>query len=221
MRGKKMKIALIAIAAVIVAGIALYQPLINYLGRQAANPTGVVGRIMTRIWSTSFNDLREWGLSHITIDDGDIILSVGFGSGAGIDYMKGLNENITIYGIDISQEAVNSATAINQRHIDTGGVILALGNVAYLDFEDEFFNLIVAGQTHMYWGEVLEQGLLECHRALKQEGILLIYAEIDTTLHFLPEYSNHDDFAALLYEIGFREVSIMLSGNHVAFIGIK
>ena len=216
-----MRIVLIATAAVIIAGIALYRPLINYLGQQAANPTGFVGRVMTRIWAVSFNDLREWGLSHVSINDDDVILSVGFGSGAGIDYMKGLNENIIIYGIDISQEAVNSATAINQRHIDAGGVILALGNVAYLEFEDEFFNLIVAGQTHMYWGDVLEQGLLECHRTLKQDGILLIYAEIDTTLYFLPEYSNHDDFAALLYEIGFREVRIMLSGNYVAFIGIK
>jgi len=221
MRSKKMRIVLIATAAVIIAGIALYRPLINYLGQQAANPTGFVGRVMTRIWAVSFNDLREWGLSHVSINDDDVILSVGFGSGAGIDYMKGLNENIIIYGIDISQEAVNSATAINQRHIDAGGVILALGNVAYLEFEDEFFNLIVAGQTHMYWGDVLEQGLLECHRTLKQDGILLIYAEIDTTLYFLPEYSNHDDFAALLYEIGFREVRIMLSGNYVAFIGIK
>ncbi|MCL2574471.1 MAG: class I SAM-dependent methyltransferase [Defluviitaleaceae bacterium] len=221
MRGKKMKIALIITAAVIIAGIALYQPLINYLGGQAANPTGFVGRVMTRIWAVSFNDLREWGLSHISIDDDDIILSVGFGSGAGINYMKGLNESITIYGIDISEEAVDSATAINQEHIDTGGAILALGNVAYLDFEDEFFNLIVAGQTHMYWGEVLEQGLLECRRALKQGGILLIYAEMDTTLHFLPEYSNHDDFAALLYEIGFRDVNVRVSGNHVAFISTK
>ena len=223
MRGKKVRIAMAAIAVIciVAASIALYQPAMNYLGRQAGNPTGLIGSLMTRIWSVTFNSLHQWGFSHVNLSDEDVILVVGFGSGSGIRHIKGINSKNTIHGIDISEEAVKTATSLNQTYVNAGDVLLSVCNVADLAFDDDFFHLVVAGQTHMYWGEELKKGLSECHRVLKQGGTLLITSEIDTLEYFLPEYKEHDHFVALLHDVGFREVNCKVSGNYVAFICIK
>lgn len=86
-----------------------------------------------------------------------------------------------------------------------------------MDFEDEFFNLVIAGQTHIYWDE-LEKGLSECYRVLKERGTLFIACEIDKIEYHLPEYKNSEDFTNLLYEIGFSEINVKTHNNYIAFI---
>lgn len=216
----KLKVAMIVLAAVIVAGAVAYQPLVNYLSEQAANPQGVVGKIMTWIWSGYFKGLNEWGLTLIDIQDYDSILDVGFGGGSNIDLMASENEHCVIQGVDISEEAVTTATDINRKWIDEGRVILHLGGVADLKFEPGTFDLVVASQTHMYWDE-LEAGLRECHRVLEPGGTFFINSELDVLAHHLPAYSAAADFTALLTEIGFSDVTVSERENYIAFIAVK
>jgi len=218
MKGKKkLKTWLIGITAVVAICIALYQPLVNYLLPQASNPNGFLGRITTKIWTTYFQDLSRWSFTHINLDEHDTILDVGFGGGSSIRYVKEQDTKCIIYGVDISEESVKTATEVNQEYVDAGEVILTLGDVVDLQFEDVFFDLVVASQTHIYWDE-LENGLLECYRVLKHNGILLITSEIDKLEYHLPEYKNPDDFVELLYKIGFIEVDVKTSNNYIAFI---
>lgn len=141
---KKIIIVTVILTIGVISGVS-YQHLINYLSSQAANPTGFIGRAMTRIWSVSFHEQNQWGYSLVNINDEDVILSVGFGSGSGIKHIKERNNKNTIYGIDISEEAVKTAASLNQEYINIGEVILSVGNVANLEFEDSFFNLVIAG----------------------------------------------------------------------------
>ena len=218
MKGKrKMKIFLIVIVIIIACCAAFYKPVINYLVGQSANPTGFIGSLMTRIWSVSFQDQNQWGLSLLNIADEGVILSVGFGSGSGIKQIKEQGAKNTVYGIDISEEAVNMAASLNQTYIDAGEVILSIGDVAYLEFDNGFFDVVIAGQTHIYWSE-LERGLSECLRVLAENGTLLITCEIDKIEYHLPEYRNSDDFVKLLYTVGFAEVDVRGRGNYIAFI---
>lgn len=200
-----------------VSCVALYQPVINYLSEQAANPKGFIGSIMTKIWSNYFVDLNRWGYSHINLDEMDVILDIGFGGGGGIKYVNEHNKQNIIYGIDISEEAVKIATSENQKYINDGKVILSVGDVACLEFESEFFNLVVAVQTHIYWDE-LEKGLSECYRVLIDDGTFLVICEMDKIEYHLAEYQNQNDFKSLLYKIGFREVDVKINHNYIAFI---
>ena len=221
MRGKKkMKIWLGGIAVIIAACITLYQPLVNYLIPQASNPSGLWGSLITKIWSTSFQDLSKWSYTHINLDEYDIILDVGFGGGSSIKYAKDQDTGCIIYGVDISEESVRTATSVNRQYVDSGEVILTLGDVADLQFEDEFFNLVFASQTHIYWDE-LNTGLSECYRVLKPDGTLLITCEIDKIEYHLPEYQDSKEFEALLYEIGFDKIEVVISNNYIAFICMK
>lgn len=175
---------------------------------------------MTKIWSNYFEDLSQWSFSNIDLTEQNTILDVGFGGGANIKYIKEHNSASKVYGIDISEEAVKTATDLNQGYINLGEVILTLGDVANLQFENDFFDLIVATQTHIYWNG-LREGLTECYRTLKKNGNLLITCEIDKIEYHLPEYKNSDDFVSLLYTIGFDEVNVRVNNNYVAFIFTK
>lgn len=201
-------------------GFNLYQPFINYLIEQSSNPTGVIGSVMTKIWSNYFQDLSKWSFTHIDLGEHNKILDVGFGGGANIKYVKEHNATSIVYGIDISEEAVKTATAVNQQYVDSDEVILSIGDVADLQFENDFFDFIVATQTHIYWDN-LENGLLECHRVLKESGILLITCEIVKIEYHLSEYKNSDDFVSLLYSLGYSKVSVEVSNNYIAFICTK
>lgn len=216
-QSKKLKRWLVGTMIVgVICGV-LYLPFINYLSSQSANPDGFVGRIMTKIWSNYFRDLSEWTFALVDLGEQKTILDVGFGGGANIKYIKEHHNEAIVYGIDISDESVKTATALNQKHVDSGEVILSVDDVAYSPFEDELFDLIVATQTHIYWEE-LEKGLSECHRTLKQNGTLLITSEIDKIKYHLSAYKNPDDFAVLLRKIGFKEVDIKTEEKYVAFI---
>lgn len=220
MKGKsKLKIVICLIVIVIISLVS-YKPLVNYLSKQAANPEGFIGEVMTWIWAGYFKDMSEWGLTLIEIETHENILDIGFGGGSNINNMAIKNESCMIYGVDISEEAVKTATKTNQQHIDNGRVILSVGDVADLQFEDNFFDLLVAGQTHIYWEE-LEKGLNECYRVLTQNGTFLITCEIDKIEYHLPKYQDSDEFAKLLYEIGFSDVSVKSRGNYIAFIATK
>ncbi|TCZ77866.1 class I SAM-dependent methyltransferase [Paenibacillus albiflavus] len=189
----------------------------NYLSSQGANPTGFVGSVVTKIWSNYFRDLSEWTLASVDLDEQHTILDVGFGGGANIKYIKEHNNESIVYGIDVSEEAVKTATDLNRKYVDSGEVILTINDVAYMQFEDELFDLVVATQTHIYWEE-LEKGLSECYRVLKHNGTLLITSEIDKIEYHLPEYKNPNDFVSLLGATGFTDVNVKTSNNYVAFI---
>ena len=216
----KLKLWVIGGILIMATGYILYQPVIDYLTSQSAEPKGSIGRVMTKIWSSYFQELSKWSFTHVDLDKHNTILDVGFGGGANIKYLKEHNDTSTVYGVDISEEALKTATEVNKKYVDSGEVILSLGDVADLQFEDGIFDLIVATQTHIYWDD-LKKGLAECHRVLKENGIFLITSEVDKIKYHLSAYKNSDDFTSLLYAIGYKRVNIKVSNKYVAFICTK
>lgn len=204
---------------IIILGIALYQPFINYMITQSANPKGIIGNVMTKIWSGYFENQTQWGLSLIDLNEYDTILNVGYGSGAGFEKMNE-NGDAKLYGIDVSEEAYKAASRSNKNAIDDGSLILAIGDVADLPYKSNFFNLIIAEQTHIYWEE-LEKGLSECYRKLQGNGILLITCEIDKINYHTPQYRDSDIFIEALSEIGFSTVRMKIEDNYIAFVCSK
>ncbi|WP_088369924.1 class I SAM-dependent methyltransferase [endosymbiont 'TC1' of Trimyema compressum] len=125
-----------------------------------------------------------------------------------------------MFGIDISEESLRAANDFNREFIEDGRVVLCLGNVADIKFEDNFFDLAVAVQNHIYWSR-LEAGLSECYRVLKKDRIFLIIYEVDKIDYHLPKYKDTAIFSDLLYKTGFNSVEIIREGNHIAFISVK
>lgn len=209
----------IVVVLVLVGTVIMFnKPIIKYFVEQSANPTGFIGRVMIKIWNTTFEDMANWGINKLNINEESIILDVGCGGGKTIYTLSEKTAKGKVYGIDISEESVQSSIKENKEKVKDRKVIISQGDVANLPFEDNYFNYVTSMQTHIYWQE-LEKGFKEIYRVLKKDGILLIVCEKDKIeYHLKEEYKSNNSTKELLLSIGFNEVKIEEKGKRVLFI---
>jgi methyltransferase domain protein len=83
--------------------------LTEFLIKQSQKPSGLIGRVITKIWSFYFKKLSLWAIKQTTISDNYRILEIGYGGGSTIKNLLALNKNLEIHGIDISKESYRTA----------------------------------------------------------------------------------------------------------------
>ncbi|EPC2279963.1 class I SAM-dependent methyltransferase [Listeria monocytogenes] len=213
---KKKKIVLIILGGILGMSFILYKPLINYLSEQAANPRGIIGEITTKIWSSYFEDLSKWTISNTEMGDATNILDIGYGGGSNVKNLVELNKNVTIYGVDISKESYKTATNLNKKAINNGKVKLSIQDVALMNYPADFFDIVYAIQTHMYWDNP-RKGFEEIYRVMSNEAVFILSSEKDKIEYHMDEYKTTASLTALLKEIGFREVVEKEKGNWVLY----
>ncbi|HDU7489289.1 TPA: class I SAM-dependent methyltransferase [Listeria monocytogenes] len=213
---KRKKIVLIILGGILGMSFILYKPLINYLSEQAANPRGIIGEITTKIWSSYFEDLSKWTISNTEMGDATNILDIGYGGGSNVKNLVELNKNVTIYGVDISKESYKTATNLNKKAINNGKVKLSIQDVAFMNYPADFFDIVYAIQTHMYWDNP-RKGFEEIYRVMSNEAVFILSSEKDKIEYHMDEYKTTASLTALLKEIGFREVVEKEKGNWVLY----
>ncbi|EAF2678092.1 class I SAM-dependent methyltransferase [Listeria monocytogenes] len=213
---KRKKIVLIILGGILGMSFILYKPLINYLSEQAANPRGIIGEITTKIWSSYFEDLSKWTISNTEMGDATNILDIGYGGGSNVKNLVELNKNVTIYGVDISKESYKTATNLNKKAINNGKVKLSIQDVALMNYPADFFDIVYAIQTHMYWDNP-RKGFEEIYRVMSNEAVFKLSSEKDKIEYHMDEYKTTASLTALLKEIGFREVVEKEKGNWVLY----
>ncbi|EEO6565527.1 class I SAM-dependent methyltransferase [Listeria monocytogenes] len=213
---KRKKIVLIILGGILGMSFILYKPLINYLSEQAANPRGIIGEITTKIWSSYFEDLSKWTISNTEMGDATNILDSGYGGGSNVKNLVELNKNVTIYGVDISKESYKTATNLNKKAINNGKVKLSIQDVALMNYPADFFDIVYAIQTHMYWDNP-RKGFEEIYRVMSNEAVFILSSEKDKIEYHMDEYKTTASLTALLKEIGFREVVEKEKGNWVLY----
>jgi len=121
--------------------------------------------------------VTDWGLSHASIGNRDIVLDVGCGGGRTVSKLAAITTEGKVYGIDHSKESVAMARKTNQQWIDKGHVEIREASVSRLPFSDGTFDVITAVETHFWW-PALATDLREVLRVLKACGRLVIIAEV-------------------------------------------
>ena len=76
----------------------------QYLINQAKKPSGIVGQVIAKIWTSYFKKLSLWTIKQTTIIDNSRVLEIGYGGGSTIKNLLALNKHLEIHGIDISKE---------------------------------------------------------------------------------------------------------------------
>lgn len=217
---KKKKIILVMLASIITLGIILYNPLIEYLSEQAANPQGFIGKIITKVWSSYFDDLSEWTINYTEVKDDSKVLDIGYGGGSNIKNLVNLNQSLDIYGVDISEESFKTASNLNKQAINNGYVKLSIGDVADMSYQDNFFDLVFAIQTHMYWDD-LKKGFEETYRVMSDNSVLIISSEKDKIDYHMDSYKTTESLTTLLKDIGFTEIIEKENGNWIFYTVYK
>lgn len=144
---------------------------------QCQKPAGWLGRLVLRNMNSRHSGVTDWGLSHISVEKQDIILDVGCGGGRTVSKLTALATEGKVYGLDYSKESVAVATKTNRQAIASGRVEIREGSVSQLPFENDFFDLVTAVETHFWWPD-LPADMREVLRVLKPGGTLIVIAEI-------------------------------------------
>lgn len=186
--------------------------------KQCRKPNGLFGKMVARGMNRNHARMNQWGMSKIPLKEDMIALDIGCGGGGNIRWLANKLKKGMVYGIDYSQESVNISRKVNAERIKTGRVIIQSGTVSALPYEDNFFDLVTAVETHYFWPD-LSSDLEEVLRVLKPSGVFVIiggeykggkYDERNASWvqYGKMTYLTLDELSELLMRAGFVDVAI-------------
>ncbi len=118
----------------------------------------------------------------------DLILEAGCGNGRILRYYH--NKNHKIIGIDFIKEAIKKIKKVGP------SIDAREGNILKLDFDDEYFDIILAfGLYHNFNSKNLSKALNETYRILKKDGKICVSFRSDNIHELIIDYINRDKFS--------------------------
>lgn len=194
--------------------------LTEFLIKQSQKPSGLIGRVITKIWSFYFKKLSLWVIKQTTISDNYRILEIGYGGGSTIKNLLALNKNLEIHGIDISKESYRTAQRVHSDSIRKGSVQLKIGNVENMPYQNNYFDRIFAIQTHIFWKDI-KKSFQEVYRVMSSNSTLIIASEKEKIHYHMTDYRTSHEFSQLLTSIGFSKIEEKQNRNWILYIVYK
>lgn len=194
--------------------------LTEFLIKQSQKPSGLIGRVITKIWSFYFKKLSLWAIKQTTISDNYRILEIGYGGGSTIKNLLALNKNLEIQGIDISKESYRTAQRVHSDSIRKGSVQLKIGNVENMPYQNNYFDRIFAIQTHIFWKDI-KKSFQEVYRVMSSNSTLIIASEKEKIHYHMTDYRTSHEFSQLLTSIGFSKIEEKQNRNWILYIVYK
>lgn len=194
--------------------------LTEFLIKQSQKPSGLIGRVITKIWSFYFKKLSLWAIKQTTISDNYRILEIGYGGGSTIKNLLALNKNLEIHGIDISKESYRTAQRVHSDSIRKGSVQLKIGNVENMPYQNNYFDRIFAIQTHIFWKDI-KKSFQEVYRVMSSNSILIIASEKEKIHYHMTDYRTSHEFSQLLTSIGFSKIEEKQNRNWILYTVYK
>lgn len=194
--------------------------LTEFLIKQSQKPSGLIGRVITKLWSFYFKKLSLWAIKQTTISDNYRILEIGYGGGSTIKNLLALNKNLEIHGIDISKESYRTAQRVHSDSIRKGSVQLKIGNVENMPYQNNYFDRIFAIQTHIFWKDI-KKSFQEVYRVLSSNSTLIIASEKEKIHYHMTDYRTSHEFSQLLTSIGFSKIEEKQNRNWILYIVYK
>ena len=194
--------------------------LTEFLIKQSQKPSGLIGRVITKIWSFYFKKLSLWAIKQTTISDNYRILEIGYGGGSTIKNLLALNKNLEIHGIDISKESYRTAQRVHSDSIRKGSVQLKIGNVENMPYQNNYFDRIFAIQTHIFLKDI-KKSFQEVYRVLSSNSTLIIASEKEKIHYHMTDYRTSHEFSQLLTSIGFSKIEEKQNRNWILYIVYK
>lgn len=195
---------------------------VNRLIEQAKNPKGFIGSIMLRIMNTAHSGMNIWALEKINFSENAVMLDIGTGGGKTIHTLSQKNKYGKLYGIDYSEQAVRDSIRANREDINTGKVNIRQASVSKIPFQENFFDIITAFQTHYFWPD-LGNDIKEVFRVLKQDGKFMIVAELYKIKYHMESYKTKEELMHLFNKTGFNNIEFYENRKKgwVCIIGFK
>ena len=197
-----------------------YLMLTEFLIKQSQKPSGLIGRVITKIWSFYFKKLSLWAIKQTTISDNYRILEIGYGGGSTIKNLLALNKHLEVHGIDISKESYRTAQRVHSDSIRKGSVQLKIGNVENMPYQNNYFDRIFAIQTHIFWKDI-KKSFQEVYRVMSSNSTLIIASEKEKIHYHMTDYRTSHEFSQLQTSIGFSKIEEKQNRNWILYTVYK
>ena len=194
--------------------------LTRFLIKQSQKPSGLVGRVITKIWSFYFKKLSLWAIKQTTISGNYRILEIGYGGGSTIKNLLALNKHLEVHGIDISKESYRTAQRVHSDSIRKGSVQLKIGNVENIPYQNNYFDRVFAIQTHIFWKDI-KKSFQEVYRVMSSNSTLIIASEKEKIHYHMTDYRTSHEFIQLLTSIGFSKIEEKQNRNWILYAVYK
>ena len=194
--------------------------LTRFLIKQSQKPSGLVGRVITKIWSFYFKKLSLWAIKQTTISGNYRILEIGYGGGSTIKNLLALNKHLEVHGIDISKESYRTAQRVHSDSIRKGSVQLKIGNVENIPYQNNYFDRVFAIQTHIFWKDI-KKSFQEVYRVMSSNSTLIIASEKEKINYHVTDYRTSHEFIQLLTSIGFSKIEEKQNRNWILYAVYK
>ena len=194
--------------------------LTRFLIKQSQKPSGLVGRVITKIWSFYFKKLSLWAIKQTTISGNYRILEIGYGGGSTIKNLLALNKHLEVHVIDISKESYRTAQRVHSDSIRKGSVQLKIGNVENIPYQNNYFDRVFAIQTHIFWKDI-KKSFQEVYRVMSSNSTLIIASEKEKINYHMTDYRTSHEFIQLLTSIGFSKIEEKQNRNWILYAVYK
>mgnify|MGYP000961369080 CR=1 FL=1 len=145
------------------------QPWFKLMAKQLSKPTGFFARLTGKKMNETNRQMYEQVFSSMAVEDGDAILEIGFGNGKFFPELYSKAKDLSLSGIELSQEMVTEAIKNNHALVDAGTLKLQTGATNSLPFADNSFDKIFCINVIYFW-EDAPAHLQEIKRVLKPGG---------------------------------------------------
>ena len=136
----------------------------EYIGSQFGNPRGFVGKVCCIIMNVINNAMYNKTVSLIDAGNGQKVLDIGYGNGYLLHQLD-KKQKLELYGVDISEDMLITATKRNKKAQEEGRLHLEVGDCCNLRFEDNTFSAVSSINTVYFWNDVVK-GLSEIKRVM-------------------------------------------------------
>ena len=149
------------------------RPLTRYLSDQAAQPHGLGGPLIGRLWVKETAKVNDAALDLLSPTPGEDILEIGFGPGRTLGLLVGRGARAA--GVDVSDEMVRLAGRRNAALVRTGALTLHRGDGVTLPVDDSSQDAVLSVHNLFFWPEP-EATIAELARVLRPGGrVLLVF----------------------------------------------
>ena len=182
---------------------------------QFIKPHGEEGIETIEQMNTHHEDVSEYAMECIQVNENDDVLDIGCGGGVNIEKFLKRCPAGRVDGLDHSELSVEYSINKNQKAVDEGRCQVIQADVMDMPIDDETYDVISAFETVYFWPD-LNVAFMEVRRILKSDGQFMIALETDGTR---PEDKQHlrvvegmrvytkEQLEEYLFNAGFREVT--------------